>query len=101
MNDAKKSAIAKLAKMGLTEEEVLALFEDEEETIVAEDGESSGGESKSWQQLVMEEHVGYYNKRYNTNLTFDEYYEGVGLRLARGRHLRRDLHEQGERQRTG
>ena len=42
MNDAKKSAIAKLAKMGLTEEEVLALFEDEEETIVAEDGESSG-----------------------------------------------------------
>jgi len=78
MNDAKKSAIAKLAKMGLTEEEVLALFEEEEEeTIVAEDGESSGGESKSWQQLVMEEHVGYYNKRYNTNLTFDEYYEGV------------------------
>jgi hypothetical protein len=77
MNDARKSAIAKLAKMGLTEEEVLALFEDEEETIVAEDGESSGDESKSWQQLVMEEHVGYYNKRYNTNLTFDEYYEGV------------------------
>ena len=77
MNDAKKSAIAKLAKMGLTEKEVLSLFEDEEETIVAEDGESSGGESKSWQQLVMEEHVGYYNKRYNTNLTFDEYYEGV------------------------
>ena len=77
MNDAKKSAIAKLAKMGLTEEEVLSLFEDEEETIVAEDGESSGGENKSWQQLVMEEHVGYYNKRYNTNLTFDEYYEGV------------------------
>ena len=33
MNDAKKSAIAKLAKMGLTEEEVLALFEDEEETF--------------------------------------------------------------------
>ena len=77
MNDTKKSAIAKLAKMGLTEEEVLALFEDEEETIVAEDGESSGGESKSWQQLVMEEHVGYYNKRYNTDLNFDEYYEGV------------------------
>ena len=78
MDDVKKSAIAKLAKMGLTEEEVLSLFDDgEEETIVEEDGESSEGESKSWQQLVMEEHVGYYNKRYGTSLTFDEYYEGV------------------------
>jgi hypothetical protein len=88
MNDTKKSAIAKLAKMGLTEEEVLSLFMEhevevmgkkyiEEETIIAEDGESSEGESKSWQQLVMEEHVGYYNKRYGTSLNFDEYYEGV------------------------
>jgi hypothetical protein len=79
MNDAKKSAIAKLAKMGLTEEEVLSLFvDDEEETIVEEAGDSSEyEESKSWQQIVMEEHVGYYNKRYNVNLTFDEYYEGV------------------------
>ena len=78
MSDVKKSAIAKLAKMGLTEEEVLSLFENGEETIVVEDGESSdSGESKSWQQLVMEEHVGYYNKRYDTSLTFDEYYEGV------------------------
>jgi hypothetical protein len=76
MNDAKKSAIEKLAKMGLTEEEVLSLFvEDKEETIVVEDGDYE--ESKSWQQIVMEEHVGYYNNRYNVNLTFDEYYEGV------------------------
>jgi hypothetical protein len=77
MNDARKSAITKLGKLGLTEEEVLSLFEDDEETIVTEDGESSGNESKSWQQLVMEEHVGYYNKRYDTDLTFEEYYEGV------------------------
>ena len=76
MNDVKKSAIEKLAKMGLTEEEVLSLFvEDKEETIVVEDGDYE--ESKSWQQIVMEEHVGYYNNRYNVNLTFDEYYEGV------------------------
>ena len=76
MHNAKKSAIEKLAKMGLTEEEVLSLFvEDKEETIVVEDGDNE--ESKSWQQIVMEEHVGYYNKRYNVNLTFDEYYEGV------------------------
>ena len=76
-NVLKESALAKLEKLGLSKEEVLSLIDDGEETIVAEDGESSGDESKSWQQLVMEEHVGYYNKRYNTNLTFDEYYEGV------------------------
>ncbi len=81
MSDAKKSAIAKLAKMGLTEEEVLSLFVDNEEVTVTVEEEtddlSDYEESKSWQQLVMEEHVGYYNKRYNVNLTFDEYYEGV------------------------
>ena len=72
----KESALAKLEKLGLTKEEVLSLVDDGEETIVAEDGDTSG-ESKSWQQLVMEEHLIYYNKRYNTNHTFDEYYEGV------------------------
>ena len=81
MNDVKKSAIEKLAKMGLTEEEVLSLFVDKEEVTVTVEEESDDlsdyEESKSWQQLVMEEHVGYYNKRYNVNLTFDEYYEGV------------------------
>ena len=81
MNNAKKSAIAKLAKMGLTEEEVLSLFVDNEDITVTVEEESDDlsdyEESKSWQQLVMEEHVGYYNKRYNVNLTFDEYYEGV------------------------
>jgi len=77
-NILKDSALAKLEKLGLTKEEVLSLIDDGEETIVAEDGESDGsGESKSWQQLVMEEHLGYYNKRYNTNYNFDEYYEGV------------------------
>ena len=71
----KESALAKLEKLGLTKEAVLSLVDDGEETIVAEDGDS--GESKSWQQLVMEEHLIYYNKRYHTNHTFDEYYEGV------------------------
>ena len=74
-NVLKDSALAKLEKLGLTKEEVLSLFDDEEETIVAEDGEpSDSGGSKSWQQLVMEEHLGYYNKRYNTNSDFDEYF---------------------------
>ena len=74
----KKSALEKLEKLGLSQEEVLSLIDDGEETIVAEDGESDDtSESKSWQQLVMEEHLGYYNKRYNTNYNFDEYYDGV------------------------
>jgi len=77
-NVLKKSALAKLEKLGLTKEEVLSLIDDGEETIVAEDGESeSSGESKSWQQLVMEEHLGYNNERYGTNYNFQEYYDGV------------------------
>lgn len=75
-NVLRKSALEKLEKLGLTKEEVLSLINDEEETIVAEDSESFS-ESKSWQQLVMEEHLGYYNKRYSTNYNFKEYYEGV------------------------
>ena len=60
----KKSALAKLEKLGLSKEEVLSLFDEEEETIVVENGKpESSGESKSWQQLVMEEHLGYYNER--------------------------------------
>ncbi len=75
-NALKESALAKLEKLGLTKEEVLSLVDEGEETIVMEDGESMS-ESKSWQQIVMEEHVKYYNKRYNTDYNFDEYYEGV------------------------
>ena len=77
-NVLRKSALEKLEKLGLTKEEVLSLIDDGEETIVAEDGESeSSGESKSWQQLVMEEHLGYYNERYGTHYTFEEYYDAV------------------------
>ena len=77
-NVLRKSALEKLEKLGLTKEEVLSLIDDGEETIIAEDGESDGsGESKSWQQLVMEEHLGYYNARYGTKYTFEEYYDAV------------------------
>ena len=77
-NVLRKSALEKLEKLGLTKEEVLSLIDDGEETIVAEDGESeSSGESKSWQQLVLEEHLGYYNERYGTHYSFEEYYDAV------------------------
>ena len=32
---------------------------------------------KSWQQLVMEEHMEYYNENHNTTYTFEEYYDAV------------------------
>ena len=32
---------------------------------------------KSWQQLVMKEHMEYYNENHNTNYTFEEYYDAV------------------------
>ena len=44
---------------------------------LATNGVEKPTEQKSWQQLVMEEHVGYYNKRYGTNYDFDEYYKLV------------------------
>jgi hypothetical protein len=74
-NILRESALAKLEKLGLSKEEVLSLLNDGEKTVVVEDGNSD--ESKSWQQLVMEEHLGYYNERYSTDYNFDEYYEGV------------------------
>ena len=32
---------------------------------------------KSWQQLVMEEQMEYYNENHNTNYNFEEYYDAV------------------------
>ena len=32
---------------------------------------------KSWQQLFMEEQLGYYNEKYETSYTFKEYYDAV------------------------
>ena len=34
-------------------------------------------ESKTWQQLVMKEHMEYYNEKNGTNYTFEEYYDDV------------------------
>ncbi len=77
-NVLRKSALEKLEKLGLTKEEVLSLIDDGEETIVVEDGESeSSDESKSWQQLFMEEQLGYYNEEHETTYTFEEYYDAV------------------------
>ena len=76
-NILKASALEKLEKLGLTKDEVLALVDDGEETVAIEDGSPEKEERKSWQHIFMEEHRGYYNKRYGTNYTFQEYYDGV------------------------
>ena len=34
-------------------------------------------ESKTWQQLVMEEHMEYYNEEHGTSYTFEKYYDDV------------------------
>ena len=69
-NILKKSALDKLEKLGLTQEEVLSLFDEKVEV-------EEPTEKKSWQQLVMEEHLGYYNERYGTSYSFEEYYDAV------------------------
>ena len=71
INPAKKSALDKLEKLGLTQEEALSLFDEEVEKP------TEPTERKSWQQLVMEEHLGYYNERYGTSYSFEEYYDNV------------------------
>jgi|TARA_Y100000310_G_C20646300_1_gene796792 hypothetical protein len=78
-NILKKSALEKLEKLGLTKDEVLALVEvDEEETFTMEDEPSAEfSQGKIWQQIVLEEHLTYYNNRYGTNHTFEEYYDGI------------------------
>ena len=53
-NILKASALEKLEKLGLTKDEVLALVDDGEETVVVEDGSPEGEERKSWQHIFME-----------------------------------------------
>ena len=48
-----------------------AAFSSEQEEIENET------ESKTWQQLVMKEHMEYYNEKNGTNYTFEEYYDDV------------------------
>ena len=68
----RESALNKLKALGLSKEEVLSLLNDNTE---AED--TNPVDRKTWQQLVMEEQMGYYNERYGTSFTFEEYYDAV------------------------
>ena len=68
----RESALNKLKALGLSKEEVLSLLNDNTE---AED--TNPVDRKTWQQLVMEEHMGYYNEKHETSYTFEEYYDAV------------------------
>ncbi len=47
------------------------------ERVMYESDDEDETESKSWQQLFMEEQLGYYNEEHETTYTFEEYYDAV------------------------
>ena len=68
----RESALNKLKALGLSKEEVLSLLNDNTEAK-----DTNPVDRKTWQQLVMKEHMEYYNEYHNTNYTFEEYYDAV------------------------
>lgn len=80
MENSKKSGIAKLKKLGLTDEEINAMLgiEDippEEELARAE--EQSELQTKAWKQDFLIEQLGYYNLKHNTNYEIKEWVTGI------------------------
>ena len=80
MENSKKSGIAKLKKLGLTDEEINAMLgiEDippEEELARAE--EQSELQTKAWKQDFLIEQLGYYNLKHNTNYEIKEWVAGI------------------------
>ena len=68
----RESALNKLKALGLSKEEVLSLLNDN-----TEEDDTNPVDRKTWQQLVMEEHMEYYNETHKTSYTFEEYYDAV------------------------
>ena len=80
MKNSKKSGIAKLKKLGLTDEEINAMLgiEDippEEELARAE--EQSELQTKAWKQDFLIEQLGNYNLKHNTNYEIKEWVTGI------------------------
>ena len=80
MENSKKSGIAKLKKLGLTDEEINAMLgiEDippEEELARAE--EQSELQTKAWKQDFLIEQLGNYNLKHNTNYEIKEWVIGI------------------------
>ena len=80
MENSKKSGIAKLKKLGLTDEEINAMLgiEDippEEELARAE--EQSELQTKAWKQDFLIEQLGNYNLEHNTNYEIKEWVAGI------------------------
>ena len=68
----RESALNKLKDLGLSREEVLSLLTDDPEAK-----DTNPVDRKTWQQLVMEEHMEHYNETHKTSYTFEEYYDAV------------------------
>jgi hypothetical protein len=81
MEDSKKSGIAKLKKLGLTDEEINAMLNIEEELPPEE--ELAAAEEKSqlatvaWKKDFLVEQLGYYNEAFNTTYELQEWVMGI------------------------
>jgi|TARA_B110000902_G_scaffold9994_1_gene12194 hypothetical protein len=81
MEDSKKSGIAKLKKLGLTDEEINSMLNIEEELPPEEElaaaEEQNELNSKAWKQDFLIEQLGYYNEIHNTSYELKEWVLGI------------------------
>jgi len=81
MEDSKKSGIAKLKKLGLTDEEINSMLNIEEELPPEEElaaaEEQNELSSKAWKQDFLIEQLGYYNEIHNTSYELKEWVLGI------------------------
>jgi predicted HAD superfamily Cof-like phosphohydrolase len=47
------------------------------ESVLSGQNSQVSNDRKTWQQLVMEEHMNYYNKKHETSYSFEDYYSDV------------------------
>tara|TARA_B100000795_G_C22664228_1_gene385303 strand:+ start:390 stop:836 length:447 start_codon:yes stop_codon:yes gene_type:complete len=77
MDDIKKSGIAKLKKLGLTDEEINAMLGIEEELPPAEElaiaEERNELSTVAWKQDFLIEQLGYYNLAHDTNYELEDW----------------------------
>jgi len=62
MSTIKKSAMEKLKKLGLTDEEIAEMISFDDEDLVADDEEEMDRLPTTWQGTFLLEQLGYYNK---------------------------------------
>jgi hypothetical protein len=81
MEDSKKSGIAKLKKLGLTDEEINAMLNIEEELPPEEDLAAAEEKNElsqiAWKQDFLVEQLGHFNVKFNTSHKIEEWVLGI------------------------